>query len=78
MTYNFKGVYPSYKLNCKACKACNNFFLLECVLPFIKDEKDLTTALLSCAGISNDENEDFVIKFKNAKDFFLANCMRSA
>lgn len=67
--YNANGVYPVYNLD---CKVCNRFFkrLLECALPFNGDEKSLTDALLECAGVNRDINDNFT--FTKVDDFFLA------
>jgi len=67
--YNAKGVYPTRNLD---CKVCGRFFkrLLECALPFDADEKDLTSALQECAGITQDENDDYI--FTDDNDTFLA------
>lgn len=67
--YNAKGVYPVYDLD---CKVCNQLFkrLLQCALPFNGNEKSLTDALLGCAGITRDINDD--ISFTKDDDFFLA------
>ncbi len=68
-SYNAKGVYPVYKLN---CKVCTTFFkrLLECALPFNGNEKSLTEALLDCAGVTRDINDNYT--FTKADDYFLA------
>lgn len=67
--YNSKGVYPVHNLD---CKVCGQFFkrLLQCALPFDFNQKDLRGALLGCAGITKDQNDDFV--FTNAEDYFVA------
>ena len=68
-TYDAKGVYLVRDLN---CQVCGRFFkrLLECALPFDAAEKDLTSALQECAGITQDEDDEYI--FTDDNDAFLA------